>query len=292
MQKVDFEYEVYIGEDCSTDNTREVLEGLEKICGENFHFLYRECNTYKNPDTCPLGNSSDLKARSKGKYMIVLEGDDYWIDPLKLQKQVDFLETNPDYYACAHECIVVNEHDEQIDREYLTGGEGDYNVRYLASNVMPGQTATFLYRNPFISYSLEELDFIVNPNYYIGDRRSVFFAATHGKIKTFSEKMSAYRYVKGSGSSFSANDKKQFKSEYPHYRSFVNYCEKNKIGGEYKKYAEFMLYFFLLKSCLRKKITYGEFNYYSSSISNRSYCLIFSIIFFIKKGLLKKKIAY
>lgn len=292
MQKVDFEYEVLIGEDCSTDNTREVLKGLEKKCGDNFHFIYRECNTYKNPDKFPLGNSSDLKAQSKGKYMIVLEGDDYWIDPLKLQKQVDFLETHPEYYACAHECIVVNEYDEQIEREYLTGGEGDYDIRYLASNVMPGQTATFLHRNPYISYSLKELDFIVNPNYYIGDRRTVFFAATHGKIKTFPEKMSAYRYVKSSGSSFSASDTKSFENEYPHYKSFVDYCICNNINGDYKKYAEFMLYFFLLKCFLRKKISFKELRHYSKRIPNHPYYLFASIMFLVKKGIFRMKIAY
>lgn len=292
MQKVNFEYEVLIGEDCSTDNTKYILNKLEKKCGDNFKFIYRESNTYKNQEKYPYGNFGDLKLRAKGEYIIVLEGDDYWTEDDKLQKQVDFLDKHPEYYGCTHQCVVVDEYNNIINKEYATSGEGEYKLRYLASNVMPGQTATFMYRNPFIKYSLEELDFIINPRYYIGDRRNVFFVGTHGKIWCMADKMSAYRFVQNSGSSFTATNKKLFKDEYPHYKSFVSYCKANNIEGKFKRYAEFMLYFFLLKSWIRGKIKYTEFRIYVKEISCPIYCLFFSAVYFIKKGLLKMKIAF
>jgi len=104
-QKTKYSYEVLVGEDVSTDNTRQLLKQYEKQHPGFMTVYYRDHNMHHEDPN----NSKDLKMRCKGKYVIALEGDDYWIDPLKLQKQVDFLENHEEYLAVAHRCVVVDE---------------------------------------------------------------------------------------------------------------------------------------------------------------------------------------
>ncbi|WP_051662737.1 glycosyltransferase [Flavobacterium sp. KJJ] len=106
IQNTNFEYKLFIGEDCSTDNTRAICLKLKERYPDKIELILNEKN---------LGAVSNaiqvFKAcfESKAKYIALLEGDDYWTDPLKLQKQVDFLEANPDYVICAHVAEEKNE---------------------------------------------------------------------------------------------------------------------------------------------------------------------------------------
>ncbi|SFN33009.1 glycosyltransferase [Salegentibacter flavus] len=91
MQKTSFVYQLVIGEDCSTDKTREICKEYATKFPEKIKLLLNEKNI-------GLGaNYVKTYAECTGKYLAICDGDDYWIDPLKLQKQVDFLEKNPDY---------------------------------------------------------------------------------------------------------------------------------------------------------------------------------------------------
>ncbi len=100
MQKTSFPIELIIGEDCSTDNTRKIVEDYEEKYPEIIFAQYSEKNLGM------INNFLKVLQAARGKYIALCEGDDYWIDPLKLQKQVDFLEANPDYglvhTSCQH----------------------------------------------------------------------------------------------------------------------------------------------------------------------------------------------
>ncbi|WP_026839477.1 glycosyltransferase [Gillisia sp. JM1] len=90
-QKTDFAYQLVIGEDCSTDNTRSICEKYAKENTDKIKLL---------PSVKNLGLINNFIRTLKecdGKYVAICDGDDYWIDPFKLKKQVDFLENNPDY---------------------------------------------------------------------------------------------------------------------------------------------------------------------------------------------------
>ena len=105
MQKTKYRYEVLVGEDCSTDRTREILKQYEKehqeyIKDGALKIYYRKTNMHKYK----LNNSYDLEMRCKGKYIIALEGDDYWVDENKIEIQVDFLENHSQYIAVSHNC--------------------------------------------------------------------------------------------------------------------------------------------------------------------------------------------
>lgn len=96
QQQVNFRYEIVVGEDCSTDNTREILLEYWRKYPGLFNLLLHEKNV--GPST----NHMLTAEACKGKYVAMCEGDDYWTDPTKLQQQVDFLEANPSYSLCCH----------------------------------------------------------------------------------------------------------------------------------------------------------------------------------------------
>ena len=95
-QQVDFEYEIVIGEDYSTDRTRAIITEYQQQYGEKIRPLFHEKN---------LGVSRNWEFtmhQCRGTYVALLEGDDYWTNPHKLQKQVDFLAARPDFSMCFH----------------------------------------------------------------------------------------------------------------------------------------------------------------------------------------------
>jgi len=101
MQKTTFPYEVIVGEDCSTDQTRTIILAYHEQYPDLFRVL---------PSTENLGlnrNALRLQQASRGKYHALLEGDDYWIDPLKLQKQADLMEARPDLSMCIHNALIL-----------------------------------------------------------------------------------------------------------------------------------------------------------------------------------------
>lgn len=102
MQRTNFVFEVLVHDDASTDRTAEIVRQYEKKYPEIIRPVYRTENLYSK--NLPNGQIE----RARGKYIAICEGDDYWIDPDKLQKQVDLLEKHPECDVCAHSAYVVN----------------------------------------------------------------------------------------------------------------------------------------------------------------------------------------
>lgn len=198
MQKTRYSYEVLVGEDCSTDNTRSVLQEWERLHPDVFTIFYREQNMYK----MPCNNGLDLKLRCKGKYIVCLEGDDFWTDPLKIEKQVSFLESHPDYYAVAHNCVVVGEDSLPNGETYPECKDEEYTLGHFASNLMPGQLTTVLSRNYMTDEGFDRS--LVMAKSGPGDRNIYFSMAAQSRIFCMQEPMSAYRHITAGGSSYSA----------------------------------------------------------------------------------------
>lgn len=106
QQEVNFQYEIVIGDDCSTDHTRDILRELSRAHPERIRLLLREKKGAGLPGKSNF--VATLKA-CQGQYVAMLDGDDYWTDPRKLQKQVDFLENRPDSVICFHNALMVYE---------------------------------------------------------------------------------------------------------------------------------------------------------------------------------------
>ncbi|MGA2631498.1 MAG: glycosyltransferase [Terriglobia bacterium] len=103
MQQTDFEYEILISEDFSTDSTRDIVIGYQARHPDKIRFLLSEENL--NDNSVVLRG---IRA-ARGEYVALLDGDDYWMSPQKLQKQVQFLDGHPECSMCFHECAILSE---------------------------------------------------------------------------------------------------------------------------------------------------------------------------------------
>lgn len=184
IQKTDFFFEVIIGEDCSTDKTKEIIIEFENAYPKIFKPIYRE----KNLGT--IENFVNVLKRTRGDYIALCEGDDYWTDPLKLQKQVNFLEKNPDYSMCFHEADVIGE--EGFIRKFNDINEDrDFKLLDLTqSNFI--STASVVFRKKNIE-KIPPLFFRLD----VGDWALHLLNAQKGKIRYFKDCMSVYRQHEG-----------------------------------------------------------------------------------------------
>jgi glycosyltransferase involved in cell wall biosynthesis len=109
-QKTTFPFEIIVGEDCSTDNTRAIVREYQ----ERYPNLVRALLPDRNQG--PFKNVAVTLNACRGKYIAALEGDDYWTSDNKLQRQVDFFETHPECSICFHKVLVLDETGEQPSR--------------------------------------------------------------------------------------------------------------------------------------------------------------------------------
>lgn len=104
-QKTNFKFEVIIHDDASKDHTAEIIKEYERRYPNIIYPIFQKENQYSQKK--PI-ISTFICPKIRGKYIAVCEGDDYWCDMNKLQKQVDFLENNPQYVACVHNTLRYN----------------------------------------------------------------------------------------------------------------------------------------------------------------------------------------
>ncbi|MBR3724472.1 MAG: glycosyltransferase [Bacteroidales bacterium] len=107
MQETNFPIEVLIHDDASTDGTDDILREYQAKYPDKIFPIYEEQNKFSQGYRGRMDIEFNY-SRAKGKYIAYCEGDDYWTDPHKLQRQVDFLESHPDYSICFHRCSHLN----------------------------------------------------------------------------------------------------------------------------------------------------------------------------------------
>lgn len=283
MQKTKYQYEILVGEDCSTDKTREILKEYEKKYPGRFQIFYREHNMNKDI----IRNSTDLRLRCKGKYIIGIEGDDFWTSPDKIQKQIDFLERHPEYLAVAHNCVVVNENSQVINETYPECKDNEYTLKHFVSEIMPGQLATVMYRNPNFCDEVDEE--LMYKNLTPGDRLIYFSLAVSGRVYCLQECMSAYRHIKTEGSSFSACLKYDFASSENWAREICNYAEK--IGKKIAiKYAKLLYIRNIMIAMKRGECTKKQAFVYFKKIHGNFNTIFLYVKCWVKHHILHKKI--
>lgn len=214
MQKTNFKYEILIHDDASTDKTASIIKEYEVKYPDLIKAIYQEENQYSR------GNNVNfiLLERAKGKYLAFCEGDDYWIDENKLQKQVDFLKKNINYSAVYHNVLVIDENNvEYKEEQYNFPFHDEYTVRKkeLYPGTLCGQLASLVCINfwkELVKNKSEYSSCKVN-----GDVKLNLFLSMYGNIKYFKEIMSCYRRTY-SGDSWNSRIKGKDLSMY-HYNS-------------------------------------------------------------------------
>lgn len=193
-QKTNFPFEIVIGNDCSTDKTRSIIEKYQV----NYPNIINLINHPYNIGA--LNNMPSVLEMCKGKYIAYIDGDDFWTDELKLQKQVDFLEENAEFVACQHENSVVNSEGHLLRKtlwetpipEKITQQE-----LFISSNL--SQTSTWMMRGEYFKNMPK---FVKNCCY---DRVIAFYLTDFGKWATIPGSMAAYRIHETGSHSMQSN---------------------------------------------------------------------------------------
>ena len=138
-QRVGCDYEIVIGEDCSTDGTRAVLLSLRDKYPDHVRLLLRDRNLGN------IRNFTDALRACRGEYVALLDGDDYWISPLKLRHQIAFLDAHREFSSCAHHAVVVDESARSFLGTYHRQGRSHVITlrRMLMSDPVPTSSVMF-----------------------------------------------------------------------------------------------------------------------------------------------------
>lgn len=189
MQKTSFPIELIIANDCSPDNSHELILKLTQNSPENIIVKY----IYHSKNIGMMNNFVSTLDSANSKYIALCDGDDYWIDPLKLQKQVDFLEADENCSLVFHGVNVLSENHSEYDENLYKDLETTYysDKDLLTQWLIP--TASAVFRNQKDRYLLR----LKNPKYYFGDIVLFLSLAQFGKMYCMKEKMGIYRINAG-----------------------------------------------------------------------------------------------
>jgi glycosyltransferase involved in cell wall biosynthesis len=183
MQEGDFEYEIVIGEDCSTDNTRTILLDYQARHPSKIRLLLAE----KNQGL--VRNFIDTYRACKGEYVATLDGDDFWTSPRKLRTQVEFLDSRRDFSMCFHPVTEVFDDGSKPSRIYPQLAEETYSLEdLLQNNCIP--TCSVMFRNGVFG----EFPDWYRSFTFMEDWALYALIAEHGKIGFLNEAMGVYRF--------------------------------------------------------------------------------------------------
>ncbi len=248
-QKTDFEYEIIVGEDCSTDNTRTIIKKFMRKYPKKIILITSQENVGM------AENERRIYEVSQGKYIAECEGDDFWIDPYKLQKQINYMENNPNCTLCFHNAYKVNTNKEIMGTMLSKDLENkSYDCGEIAAlGFIPTASRVYLKKT------------MVNPpawymNAVVGDLPSQLIITSKGYAYYMKDIMSTYRIgVENSATSSlfdrSNNEEKIIKNQ----KNIIDILDNFNIYSQFKyskkieerrKLYEYQLYF--IKADIKK----------------------------------------
>jgi glycosyltransferase involved in cell wall biosynthesis len=249
IQKTNFPFEILIHDDASTDGTTEIVREYEAKYPDIMKPLYETENQWSKGIR---GSTVFNFPRARGKYIALCEGDDYWTDPYKLQKQVDFLEANEDYAGCSHNTRIIYDDSGKDDTLTVNSAIKDsYTIDDITKGHIYFHTSSMVYRNIFKGNFPKK--YLTD---YIGDWFLLIAHADIGPIKYIDNVMSVYRiHANGIWSNLSDIEQieknltaiivfnKAFEYKYEENflslftRTFLNICKDK----DYEFYAKFFI---------------------------------------------------
>jgi len=216
MQKCNFPFEIIIDDDCSIDKTADIIKEYK----ERYPNIIKANLRQKNVGMFINGFENINKA--KGKYIALCDGDDYWIDPYKLKKQVEFLDNNPDFTLVGSRVKLNNQNSETIGTK-----PGVYEYRDMLQRCFL-LTLTVMFRRE--NYTQEAKEFIKSVSG--GDWAIFLTQLKYGKAKVFEEPFGVYR--EHSGGVFSSLD--TFNKHLTAIKTLKNFINQNIFFSEEEKY--------------------------------------------------------
>lgn len=192
MQKTNFKFEAIVHDDVSTDGSAKIIAEYVAKYPDIIKPIYETENQYSKRD----GSLERIMNEAcRGKYIALCEGDDYWTDPLKLQKQVDFLEANLDVGLVYTMANIYNEENARIEN-YNYGMPAYCFDDLVRANCIP--TLTVCYRRSLLERYNREVK--VDSTWAMGDYPLWLFISMKTKIHFFDEVTSVYRFIPNSAS--------------------------------------------------------------------------------------------
>lgn len=183
-QKTSFPIEIIINDDCSTDGTTEILKKYQKMNPDIIRLVLHEQNCYSKGEKQII--LSYIYPKARGKYCAICEGDDYWTDANKLQTQIDFLESHPEYSMCFHDVEVKAEKGREWYDVFGKLEDRDYTgMENLITWSVP--TCSMVLRKEVYGKLPR------NPKFTMGDNVLVLTCGRYGKIRCIPKKMGVYR---------------------------------------------------------------------------------------------------
>lgn len=193
MQKTDFTYEVLIHDDASTDGTEQIIREYEQLYPQLIKPLYEQENQWNKGRR---GSAIFNIPRASGKYIAFCEGDDYWIDPYKLQKQVDFLETNPDYGLVYGNTMILTPYGKLYPRPPRVIDSFDDILRFNGI----GTATTCFRKDVYLKFRSETDD--VSKSWMMADYPFYLWLYLHSKIHSIDDYFAVYLKHEGSSTYF------------------------------------------------------------------------------------------
>ncbi len=193
MQQTDFPFVAIVHDDASTDHSADIICEYAAKYPDIIRPIYETENQYSKSDGS-LGRIMNAAVDATGaKYIALCEGDDYWTDPRKLQKQVSFLETHPHYSLCFHKVNTFIQNTGEIKEEMIIEDVlGESTILDLAKRNYI-HTPSVMYRNlPAIERDKSQLGALP-----VGDYVLWMMCAKYGKIYKLEDTMAVYRLGSG-----------------------------------------------------------------------------------------------
>lgn len=196
MQKTNFPFVAIVHDDASTDGTAAIIREYAERYPDIIKPIYETENQYSKGDGS-LGRIMNGACEATGaKYIAMCEGDDFWTDPNKLQIQVDFLESHPDYSMCYTKVKCYNQGSKKFLHEW--GGNGE-NLRALI-NENSIATLTVMFLHKIYKRYLNAISPYYNKNWLLSDYPIWLYVAAESKIKFINETTGVYRLLEESAS--------------------------------------------------------------------------------------------
>lgn len=224
-QECDFHFELLVGEDESTDGTREICQRLVKDHPDRIRLFLRSRKDVMYIMGRPTGRANllHLFAEARGKYIAICEGDDYWTDPLKLQKQVDLLEAHPDVAICFHRAHTLKDGVQELFPIPDDVDPTDFRFDDLLRRYNFVNTATTMFRRAILPMPSW------NKRSPFGDLVLYMHAGTHGRMVMLPESMAVWR-ISGQGAWTSLDKEKQDRNMLRFYRVARTYLSPGQKG--------------------------------------------------------------